>query len=275
MPPVESPTPRGPEGRDRDETGADRVAAHGGVAHAATNGAGSSELAGAGGSGGSAPPAGRPRLGTKTGLAAPVLVLNRSFQPVRITTARHGFTLLYLGRARALDRSYEPHDFDQWASLSALAIEIAPGDEYIGTPRGRLRVPRVLLLSGYNRVPHAPLRLSRRNIFLRDGFTCQYCGRRPGTRELNLDHVVPRSRGGRSTWENLVTSCRECNLRKGWATPEESGMLLRTRPARPGWSTALIMAAPTRRYAEWEPFLAGLEGPTFPDDEEDADAAEE
>jgi 5-methylcytosine-specific restriction endonuclease McrA len=208
----------------------------------------------------------------KTGLCAPVLVLNRSFQPVRITTARHGFTLLYLGRARALDRSFEPHDFHQWASASS-ALDGGEGDEFIGTPRGRIRVPRVLLLAGYNRVPHAPLRLSRRNIFLRDGFTCQYCGERPGTRELNLDHVMPRSRGGRSTWENLVTSCRGCNLRKGWATPEEAGMLLRSRPVRPGWSTALVMAAPTRRYVEWEPFLAGLPAPMLPDDE--IDAAEE
>lgn len=236
----------------------------------------------------------------KTGLAAPVLVLNRSFQPVRITTARHGFTLLYLGRARALDRSYEPHDFAQWASLSSglgpssgvsgrpSAPPSDPGaapaadehDEFIGTPRGRIRVPRVLLLSGYNRVPQAPLRLSRRNIFLRDGFTCQYCARRPGTRELNLDHVMPRSRGGRSTWENLVTSCRDCNVRKGWATPEEAGMLLRSRPARPGWSTALVMAAPSKRYVEWEPFLGGIDTPHLPaddgaDDDGEADAAEE
>lgn len=207
-----------------------------------------------------------------------MLVLNRSFQPVRITTARHGFTLLYLGRARALDRSYEPHDFHQWTLLSDRASREAErggdGDEFIGTPRGRIRIPRVLLLSGYNRVPHAPLRLSRRNIFLRDGFMCQYCGRRPGTRELNLDHVLPRSRGGRSTWENLVTSCRDCNLRKGWATPDEAGMLLRTRPARPGWSTALVMAAPSRRYVEWEPFLQGIEAPTLPDDDDEADAAE-
>ena len=216
--------------------------------------------------------AAKPARNVKTGLAAPVLVLNKGFQPVRITTARQGFTLLYLGRARALDRSYEPHDFGQWASLSTL--ELTEDDELIGTPRGRIRVPRVILLSSYNRVPQAPLRLSRRNIFLRDGFTCQYCGERPGTRELNLDHVMPRSRGGRSTWENLVTSCRDCNLRKGWSTPEEAGMLLRSRPVRPSWSTALVMAAPTRRYVEWEPFLAGIESPFVPDDE-DIEAAEE
>jgi 5-methylcytosine-specific restriction endonuclease McrA len=195
--------------------------------------------------------------GTKTGLSAPVLVLNRSFQPVRITTARHAFTLLYLGRARALDAAFEARDFEQWAALAP-----GPGDDAIGTPRGPLRVPRVLLLRGYNRVPSAPLRLSRRNVLLRDGFTCQYCGARPPVRDLNLDHVLPRSRGGRSTWDNLVASCRTCNIKKGYATPEECGMYPCTRPNRPSWSMALRMAAPTTRYAEWEPFLEGLPEPS-------------
>jgi len=190
---------------------------------------------------------------TKTGLQAPVLVLNRSFQPVRITTARHAFTLLYLGRARALDAHFEPLDFEQWA-----ATPPAEHEDSIGTSRGPIRVPRVLVPSGHNRVPSAPLRLSRRNVFLRDGFTCQYCGGRPPVRDLNLDHVQPRSRGGRSTWDNLVTSCRTCNVKKGYATPEECGMALRVRPHRPNWSMALRMAAPSTRFAEWEPFLEGL-----------------
>jgi 5-methylcytosine-specific restriction endonuclease McrA len=214
---------------------------------------------------------------TRTGLDAPVLVLNRHFSPVRITTARQAFLLLYIGRARALDRRFEPHPWDAWASSP-----LEPGDETVGTPRGKIRVPRVLLLSGYSRTPQAPLRLSRRNIFVRDGFTCQYCGVRPGVRDLNLDHVVPRSRGGRSSWENLVTSCRDCNLGKGWSTPDEAGLTLRSTPKRPSWSMALMMAAPSSRYPEWEPFLVGIGPPPRdpgdergPDDESDeADAAE-
>ena len=182
-----------------------------------------------------------------------MLVLNRHFSPVRITTARQAFLLLYIGRARALDRRFEPHPWDGGAHGP-----LEPGDETVGTPRGKIRVPRVLLLSGYSRTPQAPLRLSRRNIFVRDGFTCQYCMARPGVRELNLDHVVPRSRGGRSSWENLVTSCRDCNLDKGDATPDEAGMPLRTTPKRPSWSMALMMSAPTSRYPEWEPFLVGV-----------------
>ena len=93
---------------------------------------------------------------------------------------------------------------------------------------------------------------------MRDEYTCQYCGSRPGVKELNLDHVQPRSRGGRSTWENLVTSCRQCNLKKGRSTPAEAGMRLPKRPVRPSWSLALSLAAQRRRFVEWEPFLADV-----------------
>src|SRR5688572_9937880 len=193
------------------------------------------------------------------GLSAPVLVLNRSFQPVRVTNARIAYTMMFLGRARELDAGFEPHDFEAW-------VRFAPrdGEEWIGTSRGQLRIPRVLLLATYNRVPRAAVRLSRRNIFLRDAYTCQYCGRSPHARDLNLDHVMPRSRGGKSSWDNLVTSCRDCNLRKGGSTPEECGMLLRRPPVRPTWNAAVQLAAAPRRFQEWEPFLVATAIPAGP-----------
>ncbi len=187
------------------------------------------------------------------GLSAPVLVLNKSFQPVRVTSARRAFVMLYAGSARALDSGFEPHDWISWATQ-----EIALVDETVRTPSGLVRVPRVLVLTGYNRVPRSAVRLSRRNVFLRDGYRCQYCGQRLPVPELNLDHVNPRSRGGRSTWENLVTSCRDCNLRKGHATPDECGMHPMRTPIRPTWTAAAQLAASPRRFAEWEPFLAGV-----------------
>ncbi|MGE0787047.1 MAG: HNH endonuclease [Sandaracinaceae bacterium] len=190
----------------------------------------------------------------RTGLRSPVLVLNRSYQPVRITDAKQGFSMLFDGRARALDAAYEPHDYAEWA-----ARRPSDDDEAIGTPRGRVCVPRVILLHAYNRVPRAPLRLSRRHVYMRDNYTCQYCAVRPGLKELNLDHVVPRSRGGRSTWENLVTSCRPCNLRKGRWTLDELGMRLLKHPVRPSWSMALTLAAQRRRFREWEPFLNAVD----------------
>jgi len=182
-------------------------------------------------------------------------VLNRGYQPVRITDARDGFAMLYMGRARALDALFEPYDFWEWKSREPSDL-----DESIGTARGPVCIPRVLLLNDYNRVPRTPLRLSRRNVYMRDDYMCQYCGRRPGLKELNLDHVHPRSRGGRSTWENLVTSCRRCNLEKGGETPEEANMLLKTRPVRPSWSLALTLAASRRRFVEWEPFIGPAGG---------------
>lgn len=192
------------------------------------------------------------------GLAAPVLVLNRSFVPVRVTTARMAFELLYQGRANAMDEAYELHDFWSWASLMP-----PEGHETIGTARGALRVPRLLVLAGYNRIPATILRLSRRNVYLRDNYTCQYCGEQPGVEALNLDHVIPRSRGGPGTWDNLVTSCKPCNLRKGRALPEECGMIPMNPPRSPRWSAAVEFQTDARRFQEWDPFLRTAEEPPF------------
>jgi hypothetical protein len=109
-------------------------------------------------------------------------------------------------------------------------------------------------------MPRTTIRLTRRNIFLRDGYTCQYCARRGTPRDLNLDHVMPRSRGGPMTWENVVCSCRVCNLKKGGRTPPEANMRLLRRPVRPRWSPVLALAFSPGRPAEWEPFLASLPG---------------
>jgi 5-methylcytosine-specific restriction endonuclease McrA len=190
------------------------------------------------------------RLAMAYGLNAPVLVLNRHFQPVRVTQARRALMLLFGGAAHALDDKYEAYDFETWMS-------VAPkhGDETIGTSSGPLRVPRVVLLHHYARVPKTTLRLSRRNVYLRDDFTCQYCGRKPALKELNLDHVTPRSLGGAATWENLVTSCRRCNFRKGGRTPEGAGMRLAREPTRPNWTLAATLSSSPRHFTEWEPFL--------------------
>jgi 5-methylcytosine-specific restriction endonuclease McrA len=184
------------------------------------------------------------------GLDAPVLVLNRHYQPVRVTRARRALMMLYAGAARALDAAYEAYDFEAWVRASVDSLE-----ESVGTSSGPLRVPRVVLLASYGRVPRTTLRLSRRNVYLRDDYTCQYCGRREASKDLNLDHVMPRSRGGRATWENLVTSCKHCNFKKGSCTPEDAGMRLLCTPRRPPWRVAATLEALPRRFAEWEPFV--------------------
>ncbi len=185
------------------------------------------------------------------GLDASVLVLNRSFAPIQITSVRRAFTLLYAGVARALDEELRLFDFSSWAALSA-DLE----HETIGTASRRIRVPRVIVLQLFDRLPRARIRFSRANIYARDGSTCQYCARKLPRSELNLDHVVPRAQGGRTTWENVVCSCIPCNLRKANRTPEEAGMRLRKRPIRPRWSAAFRPIARGVGYREWLPFLS-------------------
>jgi 5-methylcytosine-specific restriction endonuclease McrA len=184
-------------------------------------------------------------------LALPVLVLNRHFQPVQVTTAKRALVLLYGGAAQALDEGGEAYAFDDWRALPA-----RPEDDSLPIVGGTLRVPRVLHLMRYERMPRVSIRLTRRNVMFRDAHECQYCGRRPPLRELNIDHVVPRSRGGGDSWENLVTACRVCNLRKGWKTPEEANMRLARAPFRPRWSMAAhLLLGAGGRFKEWEAFL--------------------
>lgn len=203
---------------------------------------------------------GRPRAqaparfltGTMTDvLSLPVLVLNRHLVPVQVTTVKRAIVLLYGGVALALDEGGDSYDFELWRELPARGDEDA-----IAIVGGALRVPRVLHLLRYERTPRVTVRLTRRNLMFRDAHQCQYCGKRPPLKELNIDHVLPRSRGGMDSWENLVTACRPCNLRKGWRTPEEANMRLARRPYRPRWTmTAQILLGSGWKFKEWEPFL--------------------
>ena len=159
--------------------------------------------------------------------------------------------LLYGGSAHAVDDTGETHDFLAW-----LRLPIREADDGLPIVGGHLRVPRVLHLQRYDRAPRVAVRLTRRNLMLRDDHQCQYCGKSPNVRDLNLDHVLPRSRGGGDTWENLVVSCRACNLKKGRRTPDEAGMRLLRQPHKPRWSMSThILLAAREAYDEWQPFL--------------------
>ncbi len=181
-----------------------------------------------------------------------VLVLNRSYLPIQTTSVRRALSLLYQDIARAVDEQYRVFDFDSW---SALAAE----EDKIGLVGRAIRVPRVILLLAYDRVPRRYVRFSRFNIYSRDGNRCQYCGRQYPRAELNLDHVVPRSKGGTSTWENVVCSCHRCNRMKGGRTPVEAGMRLIRHPYRPQWTPFMTETFSLQRYKEWLPFLSAVD----------------
>jgi 5-methylcytosine-specific restriction endonuclease McrA len=138
----------------------------------------------------------------------PVLVLNASYEPINVCAARRAVVLVLKGVAAA-------EELSQFIVHSALQS---------------MRLPSVIRLLEYRRIPHQSRPLSRKNILIRDRYTCQYCQHTLPSSELTLDHVIPRSRTGESAWENLVTCCHRCNNRKGNRTPEEAGMRLVRQP---------------------------------------------
>jgi len=187
-------------------------------------------------------------------LNSSVLVLNRSFMPIHVTSAKRAFSLVYSGTANVVDEQYQTFDFESWAQQPG-----AGSEDTVGTSSGSLRVPRVIVLKWFDRLPRRHVRYSRANVFDRDHFTCQYCGVKPARSQLNLDHVIPRAQGGRTSWENVVASCVPCNRRKGGRTPEQAKLRLRRPPERPRWTPLLSTAPHGKRYREWQPFLGHLE----------------
>lgn len=189
-------------------------------------------------------------------LNSSVLVLNRSFLPIHVTSVRRAFSLIYQGGARAVNGNYETFDFDSWC---ALGFEHGSMDDSIKTLQGPIPIPRVILLRYYDRVPRKQVRFSRANIFSRDDHMCQYCKIKPQRAMLNLDHVIPRAQGGKTTWENVVCCCIPCNRRKGGRTPDQAGVKLQSTPRRPRWSPLMSVMPHGVRYLEWRPFLGAFD----------------
>jgi len=182
-----------------------------------------------------------------------VLVLNRSYVPINITSLKRAFTLFYQGLAKAVDQEFATFDFKSWSELS-----VAAHHETIGLVNRSVRIPRVILLTMYDRVPSRHVRFSRHNIYLRDNNTCQFCGRKYPRSDLNLDHVVPRSRGGKTVWENVVTSCIACNRKKGGKLPHEAGLKLVRQAVRPRWTPFMDFSMRHVLHSEWRPFFSNL-----------------
>ncbi|MFQ5700811.1 MAG: HNH endonuclease [Acidobacteriota bacterium] len=179
-----------------------------------------------------------------------VLVLNRLFQAIQVTSVRKAFCLLYKGQVKAVEPDYTTYSWEHWCD-----VPVQPHDDVIYTPAMRVKIPRVILLLHYDSLPRHEVRFTRKNIYFRDRNRCQYCGRRFPTRDLNLDHVVPLSRGGRSTWDNVVCCCLECNGRKGNRLPSEAGMMPLKPPVKPRWHPLVKVTFAGSQYEAWRNFL--------------------
>ena len=179
-----------------------------------------------------------------------VLVLNRTFFPVNVITVKNAFCMLYRGAARAVDSQYETFDFDSWSQIS-----VEQREESVSLVDRLIKIPRVIILVAYDRIPKTQIRFTRANIFARDGNICQYCGRTFPKNELSIDHLIPRSYGGKSTWENVVCCCFGCNRKKGGHTPKQAGMKLLSTPIKPRWTPLSRVAFKDLKRKEWLPFL--------------------
>ena len=162
------------------------------------------------------------------------LLLSQGYEPIKVISWQRAITLLTLGKVEVI----EEYDHE----IRAVSVVI--------------KIPAVVrLLRAFRR--HAkPVKFSRINIYARDGYRCQYCGTKCSISELTYDHVVPRAKGGRTTWENIVTCCYPCNYKKGNRTPAEAKMTLRSTPSRPEWVPAVTIRVSTRSVPDaWRDYV--------------------
>ena len=184
-----------------------------------------------------------------------VLVLNRNWQAIDVKTPAEAFGLMATGAAMGLDISTGDMCPVPWMDWLKLPVRIE--DSPVRTVRGPVRAPTVLVLTRFGRVPMRRLRFSLRGLWMRDRGVCQYTGRKLSAGEGNIDHVMPRSRGGRTTWENCVLSHKTVNHKKGNRTPEEAGLRLMRPPQAPRAVPATAFIKNTLNVKDWEVFLSG------------------
>ena len=182
-----------------------------------------------------------------------VLVLNRHWQAIHVKTPAEAFCMMASDAATGLDiadGNFLPTKWSDW-----IALPVRDGDQSVRTPHGPVRVPTVIVAANYAKVPLRRPRFGARGIWERDGGVCQYTGRKLSPKEGNIDHVVPRSRGGKTSWDNCVLAHREVNSRKADRLPHEAGLHLRQRPSAPRAMPASAFIRNNHAVADWEHFL--------------------
>lgn len=188
-------------------------------------------------------------------LSRPVLVLNKGWTPVGTVSLQRAIIMLFSEYDDGVPKAkiIEPESFAAmtWADWAKLQPRVT--DEVIRASNIVFRCPEVITLTRYDKFPEPKSHFSRRTLYKRDHYHCQYCGAQPGSSELTIDHIIPRSRGGLTTWENCCLSCIECNSKKANRTPQEAGMTLRTVPRKP--KAHLFRADHFVRVDSWQSFL--------------------
>jgi len=166
-----------------------------------------------------------------------VLVLNQNYEPLNVCNVRRAMVLVLRGKAEVIEHARE----------------------VIRSATHEFLLPSVIRLVHFIRRPRPKVRLTRKEVFARDGYACVYCGKE--ARDLTLDHVIPRHRGGKHTWDNLVTACKACNHKKAGRTPREAGMTMRRQPGEPRVSLYYAFFSYLGAQPNWRKFVPGWEPP--------------
>lgn len=200
-------------------------------------------------------------------LARKVLVLNKSWLPVDVVSVMAALCRVFSEKALFVDSEYQTYDWEAWVETWEDAVRHAKveTERVIHAPQVNVVAPEVILHVNHKRksIKSRP-RFSRKNVYIRDGYRCQYCDKRFPSSELNIDHVVPTSRGGKTTWTNTVLSCVACNDKKANRTPEEAGMTLIRQPQVPSAEDVRrgylrrVMSHIRTRPSSWEAFVRDL-----------------
>jgi 5-methylcytosine-specific restriction endonuclease McrA len=191
----------------------------------------------------------------KTVLEGQVLVLNRHWVPIQVTVVKEAIGLVAKGHAKIIDaETYQIHDLLSWADVTK-ARQALESDK-IHSVRLVMTAPEVIMLTTYEGMGERSVVFSRRNVFKRDHYTCQYCAAQPDSSELTIDHIVPKSKQGKSTWENCVLACIPCNKKKADRTVEQAGMKLRKIPKKPTWKALIQAASSKQKRKSWDQFVS-------------------
>jgi len=181
------------------------------------------------------------------------LVLNKGWIPIHIVSWQKAISLIYQEKCKALDKDYLSYAYDDWKAFS---IANAKNYHILHNINYPLALPEIIVSISFDRLPDRQVKYSRQNIFARDKFRCMYCGKQFQRKELTLDHVYPKSKGGRTTWSNTVSSCYSCNQKKANLTLEEAHMRLKFKPKKPKWFSPLDgVNVKTHPCKSWKHFM--------------------
>jgi len=167
------------------------------------------------------------------------LILNKYFVPIHIVHYRRAVSILYQNHGKALDNNFMQYTWENWLNYSVKPTTLDDGYHFLNTINYKVAVPDTIVLIGKNYIPRQDIQYTRENIFHRDKNICQYCGLKFKRDELTLDHILPKSLGGKNTWTNVVVCCKRCNNVKGNRTPAQAKMVLLRPPIEPKWYTPL------------------------------------